>query len=47
MLFGGSLIFAGVFLLQATAAFWTIEALEVASIFTHGIRVHPLYLTGI
>ena len=43
MVLGGSLIFAGVYLLQAAAAFWTIEALEVANIFTHGIREHASY----
>lgn len=43
MLLGGSLIFSGVYMLQAAAAFWTIEALEVANIFTHGIKEHASY----
>ena len=43
MLLGGSLIFSGVYLLQATAAFWTVESLEVANIFTHGIKEHASY----
>ena len=43
MIIGGSVIFGGVYMLQATAAFWTIESLEVANIFTHGIREHASY----
>ena len=43
MVIGGSIIFSGVYMLQATAAFWTIEALEVANIFTHGIKEHASY----
>lgn len=43
MLVGGSIIFSGVYMLQAAAAFWTIEALEVANIFTHGIKEHASY----
>jgi len=43
MVFGGSVIFSGVYMLQAAAAFWTIEALEVANIFTHGIKEHASY----
>ena len=43
MIFGGSVIFSGVYMLQAAAAFWTIEALEVANIFTHGIKEHASY----
>ena len=43
MLIGGSIIFSGVYMLQAAAAFWTVEALEVANIFTHGIKEHASY----
>ena len=43
MIFGGSVIFSGVYMLQAAASFWTIEALEVANIFTHGIKQHASY----
>lgn len=43
MIIGGSIIFSGVYMLQATAAFWTIEALEIANIFTHGIKEHASY----
>ncbi|GHU79009.1 membrane protein [Clostridia bacterium] len=43
MLIGGSVIFSGIYMLQAAAAFWTIEALEVASIFTHGMKEHASY----
>jgi len=43
MILGGTVIFTGVYILQATAAFWTIEALEVANIFTHGIKEHASY----
>ena len=32
-----------VYMLQAAAAFWTIEALEVANIFTHGMKEHASY----
>jgi len=43
MLIGGSLIFCGVYMLQATIAFWTIDGLEFANIFTHGVRQHAVY----
>jgi ABC-2 type transport system permease protein len=43
MFIGGSLIFSGLYMLHATAAFWTIEALEITNIFTHGIRNHASY----
>jgi ABC-2 type transport system permease protein len=33
---GGACIFAGLFVLQATLAFWTIESLEVVNIVTYG-----------
>jgi len=43
MVIGGSIIFSGVHMLQATVAFWTIDGLEFASIFTHGIKTHAIY----
>ena len=43
MLVGGSIIFSGVYMLQATMEFWIIEALEVANIFTHGMKKHASY----
>ena len=43
MLIGGSLIMSGIYMLQAAAAFWTIDGLEVANIFTHGIKEHAVY----
>ena len=30
-------------MLQAAAAFWTIDGLEFANIFTHGIKQHAIY----
>jgi ABC-2 type transport system permease protein len=33
---GGAALFAGLFILQATLAFWTIESLEVANVLTYG-----------
>ena len=43
MIMGGSVIFSGVYMLQAAASFWTIDGLEVANIFTHGIKEHASY----
>ena len=43
MIIGGSMIFSGVYMLQAAAAFWTIEGLEVANIFIHGMKEHGSY----
>ena len=43
MILSGAVIFSGVFMLQAAAAFWTIETLEVANIFTHGMKEHASY----
>jgi ABC-2 type transport system permease protein len=43
MIIGGSIIFCGIYMLQATVAFWTIDGLEFANIFTHGIRQHAIY----
>jgi ABC-2 type transport system permease protein len=33
---GGAALFSGLFVLQATLAFWTVESLEVANILTYG-----------
>jgi ABC-2 type transport system permease protein len=33
---GGAALFSGLFILQATLAFWTVESLEVANILTYG-----------
>jgi len=33
---GGACLFSGLFVLQATLAFWTVESLEVANVFTYG-----------
>lgn len=33
---GGSCIFSGIFVLQATMAFWTVETLEIANTVTYG-----------
>lgn len=33
---GGACTFSGIFILQGTLAFWTVEALEVAAIVTYG-----------
>ena len=35
-LLGGTCMFVGLFILQATAAFWTIQSLEVMNILTYG-----------
>ena len=43
MVLGGCVIFTGVYMLKAAAAFWTVEALEVANIFTHGMKEHASY----
>ena len=43
MIVGGSLIFTSVYMLQATAAFWTIEGLEVANVLTHGMKEYASY----
>jgi len=40
---GGSFIFTGIYMLQAALTFVTIEGLEVANIFSHGIRQHASY----
>jgi ABC-2 type transport system permease protein len=33
---GGAALFVGLFIMQAALSFWTIEALEIANILTHG-----------
>ena len=33
---GGVALFVGILVLQATLAFWTIESLEIANVFTYG-----------
>ncbi len=43
MLIGGSLIFTGVYMLQAAMAFWTIESLEMANVLTHGMKEYASY----
>ena len=43
MIIGGTCIFSGVYLLQATFSFWTVEGLEVANIFTHGVKEYASY----
>ena len=43
MVTSGTIIFSGIFMLQATASFWTIGGIEVANILTHGIRQHAIY----
>lgn len=43
MVFNGLLIFTGIFILAATFCFWTIQALEVANVFTDGGREMAQY----
>jgi ABC-type uncharacterized transport system, permease component len=43
MIVGGTCIFTGVYMLQATLAFWTVEVLEVANILTHGVKEYASY----
>jgi len=43
MILGGTCIFSGVYMLQATFSFWTIEGLEVANILTHGVKEYASY----
>ncbi|MGV3487530.1 MAG: ABC transporter permease [Tuberibacillus sp.] len=43
MILSGIFIFMGIFILAATMCFWTIEALEVANIFTDGGREMAQY----
>lgn len=43
MILGGTCIFSGVYMLQATLSFWTVEGIEVANILTHGVREYASY----
>lgn len=43
MIIGGTCIFSGVYMLQATFAFWTVEGIEVANILTHGVKEYASY----
>lgn len=43
MIIGGTCIFSGIYLLQAAFSFWTVEGLEVANIFTHGVKEYASY----
>jgi len=43
MFVSGTFIFGGVYMLQATMSFWTIDGLEFANVLTHGIRQHAIY----
>jgi ABC-2 type transport system permease protein len=43
MVTSGVFIFAGIFILAATMCFWTVEAIEVANIFTDGGREMAQY----
>ncbi len=36
MIFGGTCLFYGLFVLQGTVTFWTIESIEIMNIFTYG-----------
>ncbi|NTJ35921.1 ABC transporter permease [Agrobacterium rhizogenes] len=42
---GGTMLFIGLFVLQATLSFWTVHSLEIMNVFTHGgaaIAQYPL-----
>ena len=43
MITRGVLIFTGIYILQATMCFWTVQGLEVANIFTDGGREMAQY----
>ncbi|RED65586.1 ABC transporter permease [Cohnella lupini] len=43
MIVSGTCIFAGIFILMATMCFWTIQGLEISSIFTDGGREMAQY----
>lgn len=43
MIMNGVLIFTGIFILAATFCFWTIQAIEVANVFTDGGREMAQY----
>lgn len=40
---GGAALFSGIFILQATLSFWTVEGLEVANVLTYGGEVAAEY----
>ncbi len=44
---GGACLFAGLFVLQGTFTFWTVEALEVFNIFTYGGAEAAQYPLGV
>src|SRR5262249_21217495 len=44
---GGACLFMGLFILQATSAFWTVETLEVWNTVTHGGNYASQYPTTI
>jgi ABC-2 type transport system permease protein len=43
MIIGGTCIFSGIYILQATFSFWTVEGLEIANILTHGVKEYASY----
>lgn len=47
MILGGTLLFAGVFVLGATLSFFTTSGLEVVNVFTDGVKEHGKYPLGI
>ena len=47
MLFGGTLVFAGLFLVYASLCFFTLEGLEFMNIFTDGAREYGKYPVSI
>jgi ABC-2 type transport system permease protein len=52
---GGACLFAGLFVLQATLAFWTVESLEIANVATYGgveaakmpLSIYPRWLRSV
>lgn len=47
MIIGGTILFAGLFLIYASLCFFTLEGLEFMNIFTDGAREHGKYPIGI
>ena len=47
MIIGSTAVFFGVFMLYATLCFFTLEGLEVMSIFSHGLQDHGKYPFGV
>ncbi len=43
MILGGTLLFAGIFVLGATLSFFTTAGLEVVNVFTDGVKEHGKY----